>query len=95
VGTARLGYFFEPSPLPEQTEETNLWDNHRHALTIGYGIEMTEPVGLDIDLFYQLHILAPRTHHKSDDVPESNPGSPRVRVSGLVHNTGLVGTLRF
>ena len=95
LATTRLGYFFEPSPLPEQTEETNLWDNHRHALTLGYGIEMTEPVGLSVDFFYQLHILAPRTHHKSDHVPESNPGFPRVRVSGLVHNTGLVGSLRF
>ncbi len=95
LATGRLGYFFEPSPLPEQSEDTNLWDNDRHALTLGYGIEVTQPVELGIDCFYQLHLLSPRTHQKSDDVPASNPGHARVRVWGLVHNTGLIGTLKF
>ena len=95
IAAGRLGYFFEPSPLPEQSEETNLWDNHRHALTLGYGVEVQRPVKLSLDFFYQLHLLVPRTHEKSTQVATSNPGHPRVRVSGSVHNTGLVGTLRF
>jgi len=92
---SRLGYFFEPSPLPEQSEDSNLWDNDRHAVTVGYGVTVQHPVALSLDCFHQVHILTPRMHQKSSEVSASNPGYPRTRVSGWVHNTGLTATLRL
>ena len=96
VGKLRGGYFFEPSPAPEQTGASNYWDNHRHVVTVGYGIELSDPlVPLQLDLFYQHHFLAPRTHTKSDQIDPSNPGAPKVRTSGTVQNAGLVVGVQF
>jgi hypothetical protein len=52
-------------------------------------------VAVSLDAFYQLHLLAPRTHRKSAGVSPTNPGQPEARVSGFVHNSGLVASLRF
>jgi hypothetical protein len=95
TGYARTGYFFEPSSLPAQTGEHNLWDHHRHALTLGYGVELEQPLALRLDLFYQLHWLVSRTHRKAQTVDRSNPGYPEVTTSGTIHASGLTATLRL
>jgi len=40
----RLGYVFEPSPVPDQIGVTNLIDADRHSLTMGIGASLNRPV---------------------------------------------------
>ncbi len=54
----RLGYFFEPSPVPDQTMSSNFLDNDRHVLSIGAGYTFNAPFDLlhhpmDFDLVFQ------------------------------------------
>lgn len=92
----RGGYFFEMSPVPEQTSESNYWDNDRHVLTLGYGVELSDPLPpVSVDLFYQLHVLAPRTHPKDAGVDPANAGYPEVKTSGSVQNFGLIAGVKF
>ncbi|EYF07969.1 OmpP1/FadL family transporter [Chondromyces apiculatus] len=92
--TARVrgGAFFEPSPAPEQTGEANLFDNHRLAVTLGYGLS-AGPV--DLDLFGQAHVLLPRTHDKEAGVPATNPGAAGVSTGGVIVAGGLTAGVSF
>lgn len=65
----RAGYFYENSPVPEQTGEFNLVDADRHAWSLGAGIELRElrpllPGSLRFDLHLQYGWLPPRTNRK-------------------------------
>lgn len=92
--TARLrgGAFFEPSPAPAQTGEQNLYDNHRLALTLGYGVSIG-PV--DLDLFGQAHWLLPRSHEKDPSVSAENPGAPGAETGGVIMAGGLTAGVAF
>lgn len=93
---ARAGMFYEPSPAPEQTGESNYFDDDRVALTLGYGIELEGPMPpLDIDFALQEHYLVPRTHTKNADVPTANAGWPSVKTSGWVTMAALLVGVRF
>jgi len=39
----RAGYVYEPTPIPDQTGETNFIDNDRHTWTIGTGVTLNRP----------------------------------------------------
>lgn len=81
----RGGYFFEPSPAPDQTGAANLFDNARSVFTLGYGVDLTSPLPtLRAEWFGQLHVLHDRTHTKNLGVPPENAGSPSVETSGLI-----------
>lgn len=81
----RGGYFFEPSPAPEQTGESNLFDNARSVVTLGYGLTLSDPwPAIRLDLFGQLHALHPRSHAKAADVPAENAGAPGIETGGLI-----------
>lgn len=96
VAHVRGGYFFEMSPVPEQKSESNYWDNDRHVLTLGYGVELSDPLPpVSVDLVYQLHLLQPRTHHKDPGVDPANAGYPQVKTSGTVQNFGLIAGVKF
>ncbi len=87
----RGGYAYEPSPAPEQTRESNFYDNARHVVTLGYGLHLSEPYApITLDLFAQYHALAPRTHVKDPDVPADNPGFPETKTHGSIVVGGLV-----
>ncbi len=62
----RAGYFFEPTPVPEQRGATNLLDNHRHVFTLGLGTDYRSErvTPFTLDLFCQVHVLMPRAHEK-------------------------------
>jgi long-subunit fatty acid transport protein len=93
---ARAGYFFEPSPLGAQTQSSNTWDNARHAITAGYGLELTAPLfPLRIDAAVQYHALVSRTHQKDAGVPPDNAGSPEVTTSGHVLSFALSTGVKF
>lgn len=92
----RGGAFFETSPLAEQRHEPNLFDNDRLALTLGYGLELDEPLPrFRIDLAVQRHLLLSREHRKSEDVSEDNLGFPHVTTSGAVTMAALVVGVGF
>jgi long-chain fatty acid transport protein len=61
----RAGYFFERSPIPEQSEVTNFVDADRHTPSFGVGIEVA-PVGVSLDLHGAVSILPERTTLKND-----------------------------
>jgi long-chain fatty acid transport protein len=90
----RLGYFFEPSPVPEQKRASNLLDNDRHVFSAGAGYTFQDPLGivrepltLDVALQY-IHMPSRRT--------EKDPGySPGFETEGhIVSATGNL-TVRF
>jgi long-chain fatty acid transport protein len=85
-----LGYFYEPSPLPSQTGPTNLWDDDRHVLSLGYRLLVSDP-GFVVDLGVQRHFLVTRVHHKLDRADERAGAYRDVRTSGAVwvSNLGL------
>ncbi|MCL4752050.1 MAG: outer membrane protein transport protein [Myxococcales bacterium] len=92
----RAGYFWEPTPVGEQTGAANYFDNDRHAVGVGYGIELAEPLPpIRLDLVYQHQFLAPRTHEKSAGVPSDNPGYPKVKTGGHVMSTGVALGVKF
>ncbi len=75
---ARGGYWFEPTPIKEQTGLSNLLDNHRHVFSVGFGASYHRGpvVPFSVDLFFQYHYLAPRSHTKDQDIiahPAADP----------------------
>ncbi len=69
----RAGYFFEKSPVPAQTAQTNFVDPDRHVLSAGSGFVWQDPAEwlpgkLSFGLFAQLSLLPTRVTLKQ------NPG---------------------
>jgi long-chain fatty acid transport protein len=92
----RGGFFFEPSPAPAQVKLGNLYDNHRAAFTLGYGVEVGPPAArFAFDLFGQAQALVPRDHVKGSDVPATNPGWPSVETRGVIGAFGATAGVKF
>jgi hypothetical protein len=72
--TARAGYSFVPSPIPEQRGSSNTFDADRHALGLGYSVRLARYLPLDLDGAWRFDFLADRTHHK-DAVPPGPLGA--------------------
>lgn len=86
---ARGGAYVEPSPAPEQTGASNLYDNARVALSLGYGLALAAPLPrLTLDLFAEVQLLLPRAHQKrgeqSAGVGEGGAGAGTVRTRGVL-----------
>jgi len=69
----RGGYAWEPSPAPEQQEETNFVDNDKHTFSLGAGLEvarLTEilPRPFDLDAYVALTLMPARAHAKLSPV---------------------------
>lgn len=69
----RVGYFYENSPVPEQTGFANLVDTDRHAWSVGVGLELLQlrpvlPGSLAFDAHFQYAWLPPRTMHKTSPI---------------------------
>lgn len=93
----RCGYFFDPSPAPEQTTQLmNLADNDKHGLSFGAGVKISNvtavfprPIHLDLQFGY-IH-LARRRHLKwSADDPVGDFVS-----SGYLLSVGVTLRLLF
>ncbi len=93
----RVGYFYEPSPAPEQTGASNQFDNDRHAVTLGWAVATKDPWPEGrFEAFFQFHQLVPRTHQKDmTQVAAGAPGAPSVKTSGHVLFGGVALTARF
>ncbi len=90
----RLGYFYEPSPVPEQKGASNFLDNDRHVFSTGAGYTFRDPLGivrepLTLDVALQ-YIRMPERRTRKD------PGlSPDFETEGhIVSATGNL-TVRF
>jgi len=67
----RCGYFYRPTPLPNQTSGSNYVDNNTHGLTSGVGLTFQDPLEafanpITIDASAQVLILAERSARKDD-----------------------------
>ena len=80
----RAGYFFQPSPVPDQTGDTNFLDSDTHGISAGFGYVFE---GLTVDLHVQYRLLAER---KTDKL-----NGDSFTVGGNVWNLGLVLTRNF
>jgi long-subunit fatty acid transport protein len=75
---ARMGYFYKPSPVPDQTGRNNYADSDRHGVSVGVGVSFHDPWGLLkkpilIDAAFQTQILEHRYVTKTDpDNPTGN-----------------------
>ncbi len=94
--TARAGYIYEPTPVPEQLGETNFIDNDKHTLSLGGGLTLRgfsavfrKP--LDIDAFVAYTMLEPRTTEKLSPVDPIGD----YRATGHVVQVGVQTRWRF
>ena len=78
----RAGYAYLPSPTPEQTASANFLDATRHRLALGYGVAIERDLHWSFDVAATLDQLESRTHHKSAEVPDDNPGAPQLSTRG-------------
>ena len=92
----RGGYFFRPTPVPDQDSLANFVDSHTHVFSAGLGITgfdftkiLTRPISFDA--YFQAHVLQPR------DVVKALPNDPTgdYRISGYVLCGGGMLTVRF
>jgi hypothetical protein len=99
----RGGYAYEPTPVPPQSRETNLFDADRHVIAIGAGLRLGS---MRIDAQLRTHVLG--THEavkETPTLPDDDPtipgrqiknfGYPSISASGSFWQMGLtlVGTL--
>jgi long-chain fatty acid transport protein len=96
----RAGYGFSPSPVPDQTKESNFLDSNRHTFSGGIGLALPVPWGLiakpveaNFHLRYQL--LEKRRVTKLASVPADNPGQPGYTIDGNIFSGGLSLSLSF
>jgi long-chain fatty acid transport protein len=92
----RAGYQYEPSPAPEQVDESNFIDNDKHTLSVGGGITLSGlseilPRPLSIDAFFALTTLPARQHRKLSAVDTVGD----YRADGRVFQAGATMRLRF
>jgi long-chain fatty acid transport protein len=93
---ARAGFFFEPSPAPAQTKESNIYENTRAAITFGYGVTLgPEKARFSIDMFGQAQALVPRTHVKASSIAADNPGAPWATSGGWIGAAGFTLGVQF
>ncbi|HUH05361.1 MAG TPA: hypothetical protein VML75_25365 [Kofleriaceae bacterium] len=82
----RGGYFFAPSPAPEMVGRQSLLDNDRHAFTLGTGIYSPGSVApLYLDIWTQVHLLAPRRHTKDLSIYMPGEIAPFYTTRGSGH----------
>jgi hypothetical protein len=87
--TARAGYFFAWSPAPEMTGQQALLDNHRHVVSLGFGLIAAKlAVPLHVDAWFQWHKLVARHNDRPDPEPDvDTKGS--ILVGGLTVGVDL------
>lgn len=90
----RAGYQYHPSPVPEQTADTNFVDSTRHSFTFGIGAERAifGNQWLALNLLFQWHHLVDRSYTKS---LSSNIGAPGYQFGGNILVYGLGAALKF
>ncbi|HXK20832.1 MAG TPA: hypothetical protein VNG33_23635 [Polyangiaceae bacterium] len=96
TGKLRAGYAFAPSPVPAQTGPSNLLDNARHRLALGYGLALTKPLPpIDVDCALSLDELVRRTSRKQPGIATDNAGAPALSTRGRIVGFSLGLTVKL
>jgi long-chain fatty acid transport protein len=92
----RGGYFYHPSPVPDQTGDSNFVDNDRHVFSLGFGLGVPSPTKegdvLEVDFFTQYNWLKSRQITKA---AATNIGAPGYKAGGRIMLYGMGATLKF
>ena len=93
---SRAGYFYEPTPAPDQNAITNYADSNKHGTSIGLGLELLDlkpilELPLEIDWVFQAIWLEPRDYNKD------NPADPvgDYQIHGVILGTSLTLGVQF
>ncbi len=91
---ARTGAFFEPSPAPTQTGESNFVDNDKFGISLGFSFAFRDltkvlPKPFFFDIGAQFIGLLDRRHDKTD------PADPTGDYTSSGHFVGFSSNLRF
>jgi len=90
----RAGYYFKPTPVPDQTHESNIIDSDTHVGSLGVGAAVPLPKfitenSLRVDLHVQYQKMTERSYTKGGDVDEFNPGMPGYSFDGHALTGGI------
>ena len=90
----RAGYFYEPSPVPNQYARSNYLDTDRHVFSWGFGYKFNDPLGvvkvpIVVDVAMQYWHLPSRTMDKND------PSLSDYSIKGNVVTVAGGITLKF
>lgn len=104
----RFGYGYEPSPISDQSGDTNLLDANRHVLALGAGIDFEELLDWSVvlDLHFRTHLMGTQRATKdvlqltdsNENTPEqeiNNLGYPSFEASGFIWQAGFTLQLFF
>lgn len=86
--SARGGYFYHPSPVPDQRGKTNYLDSNKHVISIGGGLTFQDPLELmekpiSVNVVVQAHIFEERS------VVKDNPTDPNYTIDGEIYLAGI------
>ena len=92
----RGGYSYEPTPVPEQSGESNFADSDKHTFSVGAGVELRNltailPRPLTIDAHFAATYLPPRENLKIDAL---DPVGDFV-ADGVIVQIGIMLRSRF
>jgi long-subunit fatty acid transport protein len=92
----RVGYQYHPSPVPDQTADTNFVDETRHLFSAGAGATFLNPWHegdvIDLDLFFQFNLLKNRQISKGT---AQSIGAPGYLAGGNILLLGAGVSLKF
>jgi long-chain fatty acid transport protein len=85
------GYFYEPSPVPDQRTANDYLDMDRHVLSAGAGVTFDAPFPfwrkeLEVQGFFQGQIMEPRGIQKSRD---GDSYGPNYSIKGYILQGGV------
>jgi long-chain fatty acid transport protein len=92
----RAGYRYEPTPVPEQTGETNYIDGDKHELSVGAGVTLRAlsrylPGSIALDAHFAATLLPDRANRKLDPVDPIGD----VVGGGVIFETGVTNRWTF
>lgn len=92
----RGGYSFEPSPVPEQIDQSNYIDNNKHTVSLGGTITFKHwssiiPKPASIDAYFAVTLLESRSHRKLSPVDPVGD----YESDGQVYQMGISSRWRF
>jgi long-chain fatty acid transport protein len=81
----RAGWYYEQSPVPDQSGVWNILDNNKNVYAAGFGLRIDKVLGIikkpiNLDANIQAHSLIPQTIENDDD-----PAYPKIKTGGLVY----------
>lgn len=91
----RAGWYYQPSPTPQQNGEYNLLDNDKHVYSGGLGLQLGKILGIlktpvNLDLAVQVHQLMEKTINNNQD-----PDYPWMQTGGFIYSGAVAFEFYF